>query len=174
MNSDQNTPITSGSLDVWVRSSFLAKLTDLMIFGGKKAVLSWDVAQKTVSLQEVENSSAATNPMFIAHTSQITAAYFPPGKNFFITVNGTAYDLSLRNSYTNSAVITDAIEIIDGGVEGAYSESKSNLFVLRAFLKQEHPDKIYVSKASARQNQLVALVIIAFIIIIAVIVGSTS
>ena len=152
MNNDKETNITSGNISVWVRTSILSQLTNFLAFGSKRAVLSWDIEKKTLSLDEVDKSEKKLSTIFTAMASQVNSAYFPSGKDFFMTVDGKRYDISIRNSYTNSVFAADAMEAIDGDLVGAYSDIKSNLNVFRAFLKKEGQEKVFVSPINSHMT----------------------
>jgi len=172
MNNETN--IASGSISVWVRTSLLSRMTGFMFFGAKKGILSWDVDKKTVILNEVDNKNTTIGPIFTAGVLQVTSATFPPGKDFFISIDGKRYDVSLRGKYSNSVLMADAIEMLDDGVEGAYSEMNSQIAILRAFLKKENPNKIYVSQFTGRTSLGIGAVVIVVIAIIAAVIGFIS
>lgn len=171
MNNYPNVPVTSGKIDVWVRTSILSRITDLMLLGSKKAVLSWDVDAKTVVLSEVDKNNATINTIFTASALQVTGAHFPPGKNFFISIDGKQYDISMRGKYSNTPFMADAVDAIDGVIEDAYLEKNSDISHLRTFLKKENPDKIYVSQLNAHTNLKVSVILIVAILVVIAAIG---
>jgi hypothetical protein len=152
-------------VNVWVRTGKLSKLTDSVSLGSKKAILSWDISDKTIRLDEVDDKNLNIGTIFATDVQSIDRAFFMFGKDFTIAVQKVRYDLSLRSLKVNSPLLTDALQVADGGVLSGHSDIKSDLGNLRVFLKQEIPKATYISRTTSRAYLTIAIVIFVVILI---------
>jgi hypothetical protein len=166
MDNTSQPTVFSGSLSVWIRTSAASKLTDSMLLGSKKAILTWASEKKTVSLNEVDDKNAVINNLFTVSVASIEKAYFLSMGEIVIAADKKRYDMRLRDSSTDSALAADAVQLAAGGVH----VKNDGLVALQAFLKQENPKVLAISRITSR-TFITAIIILFVIILIGVIVS---
>ena len=164
--------LTSGSVNGWLQTHFLGKLTGFTSLGAGRVVLSWNVETKLVTMINVDADNKLLNTLFTVAAKDIQQATFFYN-NFYIKIGGVKYDISLRNARANRAGLNDIINLVDseiGGILEINDDIKSGIDNLRAFLQSENEKNTFVLKTTPRTRIKLLIIVAVAVVAIAVIV----
>jgi len=160
--------LTSGSVNGWLQTHFLGKITGFTTFGAGRVVLSWNVETKLVTMISVDADNNILNTLFTVPAKDIQQATFFYN-NFFLKTGDVNYDISLRNARANKAGLNDIINLIDdeiGGVLEINDDIKSGINNFRAFVESENGKNTYTLKATPKTR--IKIMIIAAVAVVAI------
>jgi len=168
--------LTSGSVNGWLQTHILGKLTGFTTFGAGRVVLSWNVETKLVTMISVDADNKILNTLFTVPAKDIQQATFFYN-NFYLRVDGVKYDISLRNARANRAGLNDIINLVDseiGGVLEINDDIKSGINNFRVFLNSENSKNTYLPKMTPKARIKLLIILAVAVIAVAVIVAVVS